>query len=55
MSENFIRHFIALIGMLICALAYFSGYWSAGQGWWWTSFGLVFIYVAIYKLMNGHH
>ena len=55
MTENFMRHLIAFCGMLICGLAYFSGYWSSNHGWWWTAFGLIVIYLAIYKYMDYHH
>lgn len=52
MSENFIRHFISFMAVLVCALAYFSGYWSAGRGWWWTALGLGVIYILVYKLLK---
>lgn len=56
MTETFIRNLVALCGSLIVLLAYYSGYVSAGHGWWWTGFGVVFIYVAIHKMLgSGGH
>ena len=56
MTDSLLRQLVALAGTLVTALAYFSGYWSAGRGWWWTALWLVLIYVALYKFVNtGHH
>ncbi|MFZ2190471.1 MAG: hypothetical protein WA057_06155 [Candidatus Magasanikiibacteriota bacterium] len=57
MSENFIRHFVALCGAIIVLLAFFSGYFAGQAGWWWIALGTIAVYVAIYKLVNpgGHH
>lgn len=57
MSDSLLRHLIAMAGTLVVLLAYFSGYWSGGRGWWWTGFGLIIIYVALYKFVStgGHH
>ncbi len=52
MSENFIRHLIAFIGMLVCMLAWWSGYVSGQSGWGWTIFGVLVIYAVIYKLVE---
>jgi hypothetical protein len=52
MSENTIRHLIALFGTLVAVLAWWSGYASGVRGWWWSVLTMVFIYVAIYKLVN---
>ncbi len=52
MSDTFIRHLVSFIGTLVALLAYFSGYISGQNGWWWTGIGLVFLYVMIYKLVE---
>jgi hypothetical protein len=57
MTDNLIRHLVALSGTLVTALAYFSGYFSAGRGWWWTALWLILIYFALFKFVDagGHH
>ncbi len=57
MSDAFIRHFIALIGVLIAGAIYFAGYVSGANGWWVTSFTIIFVYFIVYKLVDagGHH
>ena len=52
MSDRLMRHLIALIGMLVVALGYLSGYMSSAHGWWWTFLGLGVIYAAIYTLVE---
>lgn len=52
MSDKFIRHLISFTGMLVCLLAWWSGYASAQSGWWWTLFGVLIIYIIIYKLVE---
>lgn len=52
MGDNFIRHLIALLGMLILVSAYISGYVSATHGWWWTIFACAIFYYVIYKLVD---
>ena len=53
MSDNFIRHLISLCALLVVGLAYFSGYMSAGLGWWWTAIGLIAVYAIVYKLVEA--
>jgi hypothetical protein len=53
MSDNFIRHLISFIAMLVAGLAYFSGYVSGINGWWWTVLGLGLFYFIIYKLVEA--
>lgn len=58
MTETIMRHLISFIGTLVVFLAYVAGYVSGGFRWWWTGFALIFIYLAIYKLVDaggGHH
>lgn len=52
MSENVIRHLIALFGTLVAILVWWSGYASGVRGWWFTIITLVFIYVILYKLVD---
>ncbi len=56
MSESSVRHMIAILATLICLMAYYSGYVSGKFGWWWTVFGILIIYGAVYKIINtgGH-
>ncbi len=52
MNDNFIRHFISLMAVLVCGLAWWSGYVSGGYGWWWTVASVLIIYLAVYKLLD---
>jgi len=52
MTENFVRHLISFLCMLVVFLAWFSGYYSAPRGWWWTAFSVVVVYGAIYQLLE---
>jgi len=52
MTDNVIRHLVALLATIVCFLAYYSGYLSAARGWWWTVFGLIIIYGGVYKIIN---
>lgn len=52
MGDNALRHMIAMLATVICALAYYAGYISGQNGWWWTFFSLVIIYGGVYKLVN---
>ncbi len=53
MSENAIRHIIALCGTLVGVLIYISGYVSGIERWWWTAFGLIILYIIIYQLVEA--
>lgn len=55
MSETVIRHIIAVCGTLVALLIYWAGFSAGRQGWWWTVFGMVFIYLVIFKLVNAEH
>jgi len=57
MSDAFIRHLIAVIGVLIAGAIYFVGYVSGVNGWWATGLSIIFIYMIVYKLVDagGHH
>lgn len=52
MSENFMRHFIAFVGSLVCLVIYWAGYIGGVNGIWWPVFGILVIYAIIYKLVN---
>ena len=53
MTDNFMRHAVALLATIVCLLAYYSGYVSGGNGWWWTAFGLLIIYGGVYRIINN--
>ncbi len=55
MSETFMRHFIAAIGMIICGLAYAAGYFAGQNGWWLAAITVVAVYPIIYSLLGGGH
>lgn len=52
MSDNFIRHLISIAGTIIVGLAWVAGYFSSANGWWWTAFSIIIVYVVIYKNIN---
>jgi len=52
MNESFVRHVVSFLGTIVAFLAYYSGYVSAGHGWWWTGFGVFAIYLILYKLLD---
>jgi len=52
MGDTLLRHAVAISATAICGLAYYSGYISGPHGWWWTAFGLVIIYGAIFKFVD---
>lgn len=52
MNNAFVRHFISFCGALVALLAWYSGYVSGGNGWWWTAFGVLVIYLAIYTIIE---
>jgi hypothetical protein len=53
MSENAVRHIIAICGTAVGFLAWFSGYISGTHGWWWSALSLLILYVIIYKLVDA--
>jgi len=57
MTDGFIRHLVSFLATLLAALIYAAAYISGLQGWWWTAFGLIFIYIITYKIVHtagGH-
>jgi hypothetical protein len=52
MDESFVRHAVSFIGTLVALLAFWAGYVSGGNGWWWAGFAVFIIYFAIYQLME---
>lgn len=52
MSDNKLRHFTATSATLICALAFFAGYYAGPRGWWWAVFSVFIIYGMIYKVID---
>ncbi len=53
MSDNVIKHTIALFGTLVMALAFIAGYGSGLRGWWWAGFALIFMYGLIIKILDS--
>lgn len=53
MSDSILRVVISTIGTLLVALAFAAGYISGGRGWWWAAFGIVFIYLIIFRLVDA--
>jgi len=52
MSEKFMRHFIAFMGMLVCLLAFFAGYKAGQFGLWWAGAGVTIIYIILFGLLE---
>jgi len=52
MSDILLRHLIALIGTLVCFLAFLAGYISGQHGWWWSAIILIIIYALIFKYVD---
>ena len=52
MSDTFIRHLIAIIGVLIGLIIYLAAYISGSHGWWWTAISVAIIYLIVYKLVD---
>jgi hypothetical protein len=53
MHDSTIRHLVCVIAVIICLLAYYSGYISGRLGWWWTVFAMFIIYGGVYKIIGG--
>jgi hypothetical protein len=52
MSDNQIRHAVAIIITLICVLSYVTGYYAGPRGWWWTVLAIFVVYGAVYKIID---
>jgi len=52
MNDSFMKHFVAIMAVLVCGLAWWSGYVSGGHGWWLTGLGVLIIYPMIVKLLD---
>lgn len=53
MTDGFIRHLVSFLAMLLGIIIYVAAYISATHGWWWTGFGLIFIYMITYKIVHA--
>jgi len=53
MSDNFIRHLVSFLALVLCGIVYAAGYVSGTHSWWWTGFGLVFIYIITFKIIDA--
>lgn len=52
MSDSLTKHIVALCATIVCGLAYYSGWVSGKNGWWWTVFALFIIYGGVYKIIR---
>ncbi|MFA7653421.1 MAG: hypothetical protein WCX97_00035 [Candidatus Magasanikbacteria bacterium] len=52
MGDTILRHLVAFCATVICGLAYYSGYISGPHEMWWTAFGLIVIYGAVFKFVD---
>lgn len=52
MSDKFMRHFIAFVGAIISLIIFWAGFMAAQNGWWWSGFGVIVIYITIYMLIE---
>ncbi|HOX60817.1 MAG TPA: hypothetical protein PLV72_02295 [Candidatus Magasanikbacteria bacterium] len=53
MTDKFIRHFIAFMGLLAFGLVYWAGYSAGQREWWWATILVPLIYYIIYKLVDA--
>jgi len=53
MNDNFIRHLVSLLAVLLCLVVYVAGYISGVHSWWWTALGLIVIYVITFKIVDA--
>ena len=53
MSDNFIRHLVSLLAVLLCVVVYVAGYVSGMHSWWFTSFGLIVVYIITFKIVDA--
>ncbi|MBU0596722.1 hypothetical protein KJ641_00745 [Patescibacteria group bacterium] len=52
MSDEFIRHFISFIAMVVVFFAWLSGYFSGAHAWWWVGLGSIMFYFITYKIIG---
>lgn len=52
MSDNVVKHIIALFGTLVIALAFIAGYGAGIRGWWWAAISLIVMYGLIIKILD---
>ncbi len=52
MSDNLVRHLVAILATIICLLAFLAGYISGILGIWWTVFIVLVIYGGVYKIID---
>ena len=53
MSDNVLKHVIALFTTLVLAMAFIAGYGSGLRGWWWAAFALILVYGLIIKIIDN--
>ncbi|NCO05168.1 MAG: hypothetical protein GW939_03400 [Candidatus Magasanikbacteria bacterium] len=52
MSDNFIRHLIAIISTIIAFIIFVIGYSAGTAGWWWAGIMVLGVYVIVHKLVD---
>ena len=53
MSDNVLKHIIALFTTLVLGMAFIAGYGSGLRGWWWAAFALILVYGLIIKIIDN--
>jgi hypothetical protein len=53
MSENTVRHLIALAATLAGTAVWWSGYFAGTRGWWFTFITIGIVYAIVYKLVDA--
>lgn len=53
MSDNVLKHIIALFTTLVLALAFIAGYGAGIRGWWWAAFFLIFVYGLVLNIIDN--
>lgn len=53
MSENTVRHLIALSATLVGLLIWWSGYAAGTRGWWLVFLTVGILYAVVYRLVDA--
>ena len=53
MSENTVRHLIALAATLVGLLIWWSGYFAGVRGWWIAFITVGIVYAIVYRLVDA--
>jgi len=52
MSEEFIRHFLSFLAMLIAGIVFYGGYVAGANGWWVAAFAILAVYPIVFGLLE---